>query len=98
MTGEVQPQDKDSGLVVRTWTRREHQKKRRNQGDVTEQTLEGEDVQAAWMDAQGQVRRAAGKVIRNAAGELVIESWADGIRRESAVTRDANVDVIGRPR
>jgi hypothetical protein len=93
MTGEVRPQDKDSGLVEREWERVS-----RKAGVPTERTLEGEDVKAAWLDRQGEVRRAAGKVIRNDAGELVIESWADSIRRESAVTRDANVDVIGRPR
>jgi hypothetical protein len=93
MTGEVQPQDQDSGLVQRKW-----QRVGRRAGVLTERTLEGETVKAAWLDGQGQVRRAAGKVIRNEAGQLAIETWADGIRRETTVTRDANVDRIGRER
>jgi hypothetical protein len=93
MTGEVQPQDKESGLVEREW-----QRVGSRSGVLTERTLEGEGVKAAWLDGHGQVRRAAGTVIRNEAGELVIENWADGIRRETAVSRDANVDVIGRGR
>ena len=32
------------------------------------------------------------------AGELIIESWADGIRQETAVPRDASVDVTPRSR
>ena len=93
MTGEVQPQDQDSGLVEREWKR-----VGRRAGVLTERTLEGKDVKAAWLDGQGQVQRAAGKVIRNEAGQLAIETWADGIRRETTVTRDANVDRIGRER
>jgi hypothetical protein len=93
MTGEVQPQDQASGLVARSWQRRT-----RRQGDLTERTLEGEEVKAAWLDGQGQVRRAAGKVIRNEAGALAIESRADQVRQETEVPRDASVDVIGHGR
>lgn len=82
----VQPQDKDSGLVERSWVRTS-----RRAGKLTETTLEGERVAAAWQE-KNQVERAAGKVIRNEAGELVIESWADGVRRETAVPRDSSVD------
>ena len=39
------------------------------------------------------MQRAAGKVVRTAAGELAVEGWADGVRQETAVSRDANVDV-----
>jgi hypothetical protein len=90
--GEVKPQDHGSGLVERRWER-----KNRRAGVLTERTLEGERVKAAWLDRQGHVQRVAGTVVRNADGELAIESLADGIRSQTPVTRDANVDVI-RPR
>jgi hypothetical protein len=88
MSKEVQPQDKDSGLVERKWVR-----ENRKAGVYTERTMEGEQVKAAWLDQQGHVQRAAGKVVRTDAGELAVESWADGVRQETAVSRDANVDV-----
>jgi hypothetical protein len=91
MTGEVQEQDKDSGLVERSWVRTT-----RRRGELTERTLEGEQVTARFLDRHGHSRDAAGTVRRNDAGELVIESWAEGARRETAVPRDASVDVIGR--
>jgi hypothetical protein len=50
-------------------------------------------VKAAWLDQQGHVQRAAGTVVRTAVGDLAVESWADGVRQETAVSRDANVDV-----
>jgi hypothetical protein len=89
--GEVQPQDEASGLVERRW-----QRTSRKGGTLTEETLEGQHVKAEWQDRQGHVQRATGKVIRNAAGDLAIESWADGVRQEATVTRHANVDVIAR--
>jgi hypothetical protein len=88
MTQEAQPQDQDSGLVERAWVRTS-----RRAGQLTERTREGETVAAAWIDRQGHLRRAAGTVIRNGSGELVIESWAEGVRKETAVPRDANVDI-----
>jgi hypothetical protein len=88
MSNEVKPQDQDSALVERSW-----QRKNRRRGVLTERTLEGEEVKAAWLDRRGHLQRAAGKVVRNADGELVVESWVDRVRQESAVPRDANVDV-----
>jgi hypothetical protein len=88
MSKEVQPQDENSGLVERKWARKD-----RKPGVYTERTLEGEQVKAAWLDQQGHVQRAAGTVVRTAAGELAVEGWADGVRQETAVSRDANVDV-----
>jgi hypothetical protein len=85
--GDVKEQDKESGLVERIWTRRS---KRR--GGLTERTLEGEPVEATFLDPQGGLHHAAGMVRRNGAGTLVIESWADGVRQETAVPRDASVD------
>ena len=79
----VQPQDKDSGLVEREWRRTG-----RRGGKLAARTLEGEPVRAAWVD-RGIVKRAAGIVRRNDAGELVVRG-ADG--SESPVPRDANVD------
>lgn len=83
----TQPQDRDSGLVERTWVRTS-----RRRGQLTERTLEGEHVQATWIDKSGKLQRAMGKVTRNAAGELAVESWSDGVRKESSVPREANVD------
>lgn len=92
--GEVKPQDTESGLVARTWVRTS-----RKGGVMTEETLEGEHVTAIWQDRQGHVQQAEGRVSRDkATGELTIESWADGERRRTHVTRDANVTVRGRPR
>ncbi|APW58616.1 hypothetical protein [Paludisphaera borealis] len=82
----VQPQDKDSGLVRREWVR-----KSGKGGEMTERTLVGERVKAAWMDQEGQIQHAAGKVIRNESGELAVESQADGIRKETTVPRDSMV-------
>jgi hypothetical protein len=90
MTGEMTPKDKDSGLVTRSWVRT-HGKR----GELTERTLEGEQVEATFLDRQGHMKHAAGPVRRNDAGELVVENWADGVRSETAVPRDANVDVKG---
>ena len=50
-------------------------------------------MKAAWLDQKGQLQRAAGKVMRSESGELVVENWVDSVRQESAVPRDANVDV-----
>src|SRR5260370_13315548 len=87
--------DEDSGLVVRTWTSREDQKRGENKGNVTEEPLIGKEVKAEWM-GHGEVRRAEGKVIRNAVGKLVIKSRAGETWQETEVPREANVDVIGR--
>jgi hypothetical protein len=59
-------------------------------------TLEGEEVTATFTDRHGGLHRVAGKVIRNASGDLVVESVADGVRQETPVPRDANVDVMPR--
>ena len=88
MSGDVQPQDENSGLVERKWARKD-----RKPGVYTERTLEGDEVRAAWLDQQGHVQRTAGKVVRTSTGELAVESWADGVRQETPVSRDANVDV-----
>lgn len=88
---ETKPDDSGSGLVERSWVRTS-----RHGGVITECPLEGEEVKAAWLDAESGVRHAVGKVIRNPAGKLVVESWADGVRREDAVPRDANVDRVRR--
>ena len=92
MTGDVKPQDKDSGLVERSWVRRS---KRR--GEFTERTREGEHVEATFLDRRGHMQHVAGVVRRNEAGELVVvESLAGGVSKDTAVTRDANVTVKGR--
>lgn len=84
----VQPQDRDSGLVERSWVRTS-----RRRGELTERTLEGEEVTASFLDRSGRLQNVAGKVTRNETGELVIESWSDGVRQETAVTREASVDL-----
>jgi hypothetical protein len=66
VTGEVQPQDENSGLVERTWTRRS---KRR--GELTERTREGEHVEATFLDRHGGLSNAAGTVTRKPEGRLV---------------------------
>jgi len=93
MSNEVKPEDEKSGLVERKW-----QRKNRRAGVLTERTLEGEEVKAAWLDRQGHLQRVAGKVMRSESGELVVESWADGVRQETPVSRDADVDVKHRQR
>ncbi len=89
--GEVQPQDRDSGLVERSWVRRGGR-----HGELTEHTLEGKQVEASFFDRNGHVRHAAGLVRRDDAGGLIVESWADGVRSRTAVTRDAGVTVTRR--
>ena len=37
-------------------------------------------MEVTFVDRLGYVQQAAGKVVRNAAGELVVESWAEGVR------------------
>ena len=44
MTGEVQPQDEDSGLVERSWV-----PTHRKGGTLTERTLEGGQVEATFL-------------------------------------------------
>ena len=51
MTAEVTPKDEDSGLVERSWTRT-HEKG----GNLTERTLEGEQVEATFLDRHGHLR------------------------------------------
>jgi hypothetical protein len=87
----VQPQDRDSGLVARSWVSRSGRR-----GELTEKPLVGEHVEAAFLNRHGHLQHAAGTVRRDDSGELVVESWADGVRRETFVTRDANVDVLSR--
>ena len=87
--GEVQPQDKDSGLVERSWVRTS-----KRGGVLTERPRTGQHVEATFIGTHGHFQQVAGTVTRNDAGTLVVESWADGIRRETAVPLDAQVDVI----
>jgi hypothetical protein len=96
MTDDAQQQDHDSGLVNRTWTRTVGKNgKPGKRGVITEEPLTGKGVTASWIDPQaGGVHRAAGTVCRNDAGRLVIESWAEGVRRETEVPRDASVDIV----
>ena len=56
----------------------------------------GEQVEATFLDRHGHVQHAAGTVRRNDSGELIVESWAEGVRRQTFVTRDANVNVLSR--
>jgi hypothetical protein len=79
----VKLQDKDSGLVERKWRRTS-----RRSGVLTERTMEGEPVRAAWLE-RGIMKRAAGIVRRNDAGELVVRRDDSS---ETPVPRDANVD------
>lgn len=84
----LKPQDDKSGLVERVWVRTS-----RKRGIMTENPLEGSEVAARSIDRYGVVQRVNGRVTRNREGELVVESWADGIRQETAVPRDASVEV-----
>lgn len=97
--GDVQPQDEDSGLVRSEWVKRvrpDGKRLRKPAGDLRRWTLEGEQVEATWLDRHGGPHRVAGTVNRNAASELVVVSEADGMRQETPVPRDANVDVLPR--
>jgi hypothetical protein len=91
MTGEVKPQDERSGLLERTWVRRTDRT-----GDLTERSLEGEQVQARFLGEQGRLHDVAGEVARTPEGTLVVEGWTNGARRQTFVPRDAHVDMIGR--
>jgi hypothetical protein len=71
--GEFKEPDSGSALVAREWVRRA---KRR--GDLTQRPLEGEPVDATFLDPHGGLHHTAGTVRRNEAGELVVESWANG--------------------
>jgi hypothetical protein len=85
----AQPQDKDSGLVEREWTRTVGQRR----GKLTEHPMIGQQVTATFPAEPGNLfgglRRVSGTVTRNDAGKLVIRS-DDG--SETPVPRDANVD------
>ena len=98
MTDGIEDQDHGSGLVNRSWRRIVGKDgKPGRKGVLTEEPLTGKEVTASWLDPQSAaVLHARGTVRRNAAGRLVIESWADGVRQESEVPRDANVDAISR--
>ena len=88
MKGEVQPQDAKSGLVERLWTRERGLKLR---------TLEGRKVKAKFLDPEGRLQQATGKVARNARRRPGDQDRVkEGEWREFVVTRDANVDVLGR--
>ena len=64
---------------------------------MTEEALTGKEVNAAWLDPKTRdIQRVTGTVSRNGAGRLVIESWAEGVRQETEVPRDANIDIVGR--
>jgi hypothetical protein len=52
VTGEMKPQDAGSGLVERSWQRRS-----KRQGERTERTLEGEQVNATFLDRHGLLHR-----------------------------------------
>jgi len=90
---KVRPQDHDSGLVERIW-----EPTGRCTDVLTERPLEGAQVNAAWIDRHGLKQQAAGTVIRDAAGNLVVEGWADKVWQETAVPRDSMVVVKGRRR
>lgn len=97
--GDVQPQDEGSGLVKAEWVPRvrpDGKRRRASPGDLRRWTLEGEQVEATWLDRHGGPHRVAGTVSRNAARELVVVCEADGMRQETPVPRDANVDVLPR--
>jgi hypothetical protein len=86
----AQPQDGQSALVDREWTRTVGQRR----GKLTERPMIGQEVTATFVDPPGDlsgtVRRVSGTVTRNAARELVIKS-GDG--SETAAPRhDASVD------
>jgi hypothetical protein len=85
--GELKPEDEASGLVERSWVRTS-----RKGGILTERTLEGDWVAVRFFDRDGSICQAEGTVCRDEAGTLVVESWADGVRRQTAVPRDASVD------
>jgi hypothetical protein len=53
-------------------------------------------TEATFLNRRGYLQRAVGTVRRNDAGELAVESRAGGVRSETAVPRDVNVDVTGR--
>jgi hypothetical protein len=59
MTGEVQEQDKDSALA--NW---ECVRRTKRRGGLTGRTLEGEQVEATYVDRDGHVQHAAGMVRR----------------------------------
>ena len=87
--------DDKSALVERVCTRSS-----RRHGELIERPMIGQAVEVEFLDPPGDlfghVRRVSGIVRRNDAGELVVESWADGIRSETAVPRhDASVTVKG---
>ncbi len=91
--GDMQPGDETSGLVKWTWERKHRKDKA---GELTAETLEGKQVTATWQDLEGHIHHAEGEVVRTGAGELAIESRAGRVRRQTPVTRNANVDVISR--
>jgi hypothetical protein len=84
--------DTDSGLVYRLWTRLSRKKTQ-----LTEESLEGQDVRAAFLDEGGGVVRVEGTVARDAEGRLVVKSWVEhvgGKPTETRVPRDSIVYVI----
>lgn len=85
----AQPQDEQSALVEREWTRIVGQRR----GKLTERPMIGQEVTATFPNQPGNLygglRRVSGTVRRNEAGELVIRS-DDG--SETPVPPDANVD------
>jgi hypothetical protein len=93
MAGEVKPGDDASGLVRRSWVRTS-----KRGGELTAATLEGEAVTARFLDERGGLHQVAGVVGRDAAGGLVVASWAEGVGKETKVPRDASVDVKARGR
>jgi hypothetical protein len=85
----MKPGDETSGLVSRSWRRLG-----RRRGELAEETLEGETVTARFLGGHGGMTQVTGTVGRDAAGELVVTGWADSVRRETAVPRDAQVDIL----
>ena len=65
----------------------------RRPGRLTGRSLEGREVNAVWISRQG-IQRVEGKVKRNEAGELIIESWVEGVTRHIAVPREACLEVL----
>lgn len=92
MADDAPPSDDESALVERTWVRRS-----KRGGELTERPMTGREVEATFLDDHGGLHRVSGSVRRNEAGELVVESWADGVRSETTVSRDASVTIRGQP-
>jgi hypothetical protein len=84
--------DAESGLVAREWVRTTAKS-----GRMTETSLEGSEVTAAFIEPEvGGLVKVAGTVVRDDDGQLVIRTWSERMgRTETPVPRDANVTFKG---